>query len=243
MNPDNFNEEDAIIANPTDINNEGEDTPGKTDPEAEPVIDYKQKFSESSKEALRLLEENKAKDAELERLRGLGEQPSESLYPGFEDLDEDQKESMLRFTNSLKSNIKEDLYKDPAIAFQRKMYNENKFDTALSSLVDKYPGLKESKDDFKTKYFKADNVPDNIEQILGDVAKIYLFDKAKELGATEERERSNRLDTERARGGERLPQTARTLEEWNRMAQENPAKFAKLSKEYKSDLESGKLTE
>lgn len=244
MNPDNFNEEDAKIANPDVINNEGEETPdANPNPEAEPEIDYKTKFSESSREAQRLLAENKAKEAEIARLKELAElgTDSESLYPGFEDLDDEQKEGILNFTNSLKKNIKNELYQDPAIAFQRKVYNESKFNDALSSIIEKFPQLKESKDDFKLKYFKADNVPDNIEQILEDVAKIYLFDKAKEIGASEEKERANRLDTERAKGGERLPQTSRSLEEWQRIARENPAKFAKLSKEYKNDLESGKL--
>ena len=124
-----------------------------------------------------------------------------------------------------------------------KVYNEGKFNDALSNVIEKYPQLKESKEEFKAKYFKGDNVPDNIESLLEDLSKIYLFDKAKEIGASEEKERSNRLDTERAKGGDRTPQTARKLEDWQRMAQENPAKFAKLSKEYKKDVESGKLEE
>lgn len=41
-----------------------------------PAIDYEVKFKESSKEALRLLEQDKEKDAEIERLRIENEQLS-----------------------------------------------------------------------------------------------------------------------------------------------------------------------
>lgn len=253
-NPDNFSEKDALLANPDTQNEgtEGMDNPENPTPEAEPVIDYKMKFSESAKESLRLLEENKKILEENKRLqklaeeRELGTKPSvmdDSLYPGFEDLDEGEKERLINYTNSVKRMALQDINKDPAIAYTRRMYNEKQFDSALASVVQKFPDLRDNIDDFKAKNFNPDNVPKNIEEILESVAKIHLFDKAKDLGAIEEKERANRLDTERARGGDRTPTTSRSAEDWQRMQRTNPAKFAKMSKEFKADLESGKLEE
>ena len=70
-----------------------------------------------------------------------------------------------------------------------KQYNEQVFDSALNKTIEKYPELSSDKENFKNKYYNVNNVPANIETILGDVAKIYLFDKAKEIGAREESEK------------------------------------------------------
>ncbi|KKQ94895.1 MAG: hypothetical protein UT21_C0011G0003 [Candidatus Woesebacteria bacterium GW2011_GWA1_39_11b] len=70
---------------------------------------------------------------------------------------------------------------------------------------------------------------------------MHLFDQAKSIGAKEESEKLSRMETERATGGDREPVSSRTLEDWARMGQENPAKFAKLSREYQKDLDSGKI--
>ena len=208
-------------------------------PEAEPEIDYKTKFAESSKEALRLYEENKRLAEEL-AAKGTEETPSANeMYPGFEELDPEAQANLIAYTDMVTKRAIDSVYKDPAIAFAKATYNETKFDKALAEVASKYPDL--DKADFKAKYFNPNNVPDNIADIVEDMAKIHLFDKAKELGAKEEQEKANRIDLERATGGDKAPTTSRTLEDWHRMAQENPAKFAKLSKEYNDDLASGRL--
>jgi hypothetical protein len=225
-----------------------EPTGTKPNPEAGQDIDYKTKFAESSKEALRLLDENKKLAAEL-AAKGNPPAPqggaaaTESLYPGFEELDPEAQKNLISYTDAITKRTREEIYKDPAISFAVRNYNENKFDKAFESIVAKFPELKNSKDEFKTKYFNPSNTPDNIETILGDIAKIYLFDKAKEIGAKEEQDRAGRIDMERASGGDKTPQPSRSLDDWRRMAQENPVKFASLSKEYNADLAAGKLKE
>jgi len=215
--------------------------------EAEPVIDYKEKFSASTREAQRLAAENAAKDAEIERLRSLAPEPgtpSETLFPGFEELGEEEQRNLLQFKNTMLNEAKQDLYKDPAIAFAKRTYNEKKFNEALERVAGKLPELKGREAEFKEKYYNPDNVPDNIETILVDVGKAYLYDYAKDLGAKEGREQAERIDLERSSGGQGSQvTTSRTLEEWQRLQQENPAKFAALSKEYHADLEAGKLKE
>lgn len=212
-----------------------------------PAIDYKTKFSESSKEAQRLYEENKAIKEQLE-LKDKYVQPQaaqavDNLYPGFEDLDSDAQNNLIAYTNEVTRRAKEDIYKDPAIAFAKSSYNERVWDGALDKVMDKYPELRDSKEEFKSKYYNVNNVPVNIESILDDVAKIHLFDKAKQIGANEEKTKINRIETERTTAGTKEPTSSRTIEDWSRMQQENPQKFSLLSKEFQSDMDSGKLKE
>lgn len=214
-------------------------------PEGEQTVDYQKKFGESSKEALRLLEENKKlQDALDAKAAAPAEMPSEtmnSMYPGFEDLDEEAQKNLINYTNIVTKRATDEIYKNPAIAHSVKIYNENKFDKGFNEILNQYPELKDSKDDFKKKYFNPNNTPDNIKDILGDLAKVHLFDKAREIGASEEKIRGDRIDMERSTGGDKTPKASRTLDDWTRMAQENPAKFAQHSKEYQADLESGKI--
>lgn len=239
----NATEVEETTTNPT----EGEPT--------DQEVDYKKKFSESSKEALRLLEEKKEmerlqaeKDAEIERLRLLAESGGSStklddseIYPGFDLLSEEQQRDIIAFKEGIKKNTLNELYNDPAIAFAKQSFNENKWEKAFHSVLTKYPELQESKDEFKNKYYNVNNVPDNIESILEDLSKVHLFDKARDLGAKDAEEKLSRIDIERSGGGDKVPTASRSLEDWQRMAEQNPAQFAKMAKEYNQDLESGKL--
>jgi len=246
--------QDGQAPNPEiiDQGTEGKDNPINPLENADSPVDYQKKFSESSKEALRLLEEKKALEAQnaeyARQLAEKGSQPeageiTESLYPGFEELDKQSQDNLVKFTNSITKRAQDQILRDPAIAFARQNYNERKWEGAFEKVSEKYPELKTSKDEFKAKYFKASNVPDNIENILDDVSKIYLFDKAKDIGIREAQEQSKRVDLERTTGGDKTPQASRSLEDWSRLAQENPAKFASMSKEYHADLDAGKLKE
>lgn len=210
----------------------------------ESAIDYKTKFSESAREAQRLFEENKLlkeQQALKDNVSQGASQTTDNLYPGFEDLDEDAKNNLIAYTEAVKRGTLTEVYKDPAIAFARKQYNEQVWDSAFNRTVSQFPELAETKEEFKNKYFNVNNVPENIEAILLDIAKIHLFDKAKDIGAKETAERNGRVDTERTTAGKKDSQSKRSLEDWNRMAQENPAMFAQHSKEYQADLDSGKI--
>lgn len=232
----------------TEENNQEEDT----------TLSIEERYKHSSTEGKRLAQLVKEKDEEIERLkRGSqdnehkGEDDLEVItttedkepFPGFEELDEEAKNNLLAYTESIKSGVMKDLQKKPEFAFALKQYNEKKFDDALVPLLTQFPELAKSKDEFKAKNFHPNNVPDNIGTILVDLAKSHLFDKAKDIGAAEERERADRIDTERAGGGDKNLQTGRSLEDWERMAQSEPQKFARLHKEYEEDLKSGKLKE
>jgi hypothetical protein len=217
--------------------------------ESEQEIDYKVKFSESTREAQRLLEEKKAKDAEIERLRqeleakrDIGTDDSDSPYPGFDMLSEEEQKNLVAYTNSIKKQTLSEVYKDPALAFAKESYNENKWEKAFSELTSKIPEARDIKEELKTKSFKKDvPVPDNITDILETVAKSQLFDKARDMGMQEALEQSKRIDIERQSGGDKTPAAKRSLEDWHKMAQDNPMEFAKLSKQFNEDLDSGKL--
>lgn len=210
------------------------------------TVDYQKKFSESAKEAQRLYQENQELRKQFELKDNVQEhtapvQHADNLYPGFEDLDEDARNNLIAYTDTVTRRTKDELYKDPAIAFARKQYNEQVFDSALAKTLAKYPELAATKDEFKSRYYNVNNVPENIESILSDVAKIHLFDKAKDIGVKETEEKLNRVDSERTTAGIKESTSKRSLSDWQRMAQENPGKFAQLSKEYNSDLDSGKI--
>lgn len=207
------------------------------------VVDYQKKFSESAKEAQRLYEENKilkqnqAKDNSEQEVQ----RTTDNYYPGFEDLDEDAKNNLIAYTNTVTKRALEEINKNPAIAYATKQYNEQVWDSAFQKTIQEYPELAESKDEFKSKYYNVNNVPQNIESILKDVAKIHLFDKAKEIGAKEQSEKQNRIEVERTTSGSKDPIVRRSLEDWQRMAQDNPNQFRSLSKEFNDDMQSGKI--
>lgn len=224
---------DAANANPDNM--ETEPTANIEIDHAKVEPDYKVKFSESSKEANRLLEQNRIKDAEIERLRQLAESNqtganhsnnSEQIIPGFDMMSEEEQKNLLAYTDGIRKTVRQEIYKDPAIAHSVHQYNEGVWNTSFEQIVSEYPELREHKDEFKSKYFRADNVPSNIKDILGDVAKVYLFDKARDIGAKKALEQADRIDTERVNGGDKIPAPTRTTEDWHRLSQENPVKFA-----------------
>lgn len=230
-NPNSFEEEveDATIANP-------DTEPQRTETEEEMVP--KSKFTASAQEAIRLKHENDRLNAELGKVQEEtvnNSSYSEELYPNFGELDEEAQNNLLVYTKNIERNVRNEINKDPALAFARGIYNEKQWDDAFHSVSEQYPELQKNGEDFKTKYFNPNNVPENIGEILNDVAKIYLFDKVKEIGAEEERKKSNRIELETTTGGERTPVSRRSIEEWQELARTNPAKFAKLSEQYEED--------
>jgi len=236
---------EEVIEEVTEV--EGETT--ETNPEdgnVDPEINYKEKFSASTAEAQRLASDLKERDARIAELEAEDEPDNiptdtEEMYPGFNDLPAEEQKNLIEYTNSIKNKAVEEVRKDPAIAFAQSQYAERKFDTALEKAIQEHPELAEDRDTFKDKYFKADNVPDNIDEILGDLSKVHLYDKAKDIGAQEEAGKADRIEIERQKGGDKTPVASRSLADWQRLQQNNPAEFAKQSKQYNQDLASGKL--
>lgn len=220
-----------------------------TEQPTEPEIDYKKKFSESSKEALRLLDEVKAKEKEIEDLRKATEQSGgnytettdEPLYPGFETLSDDEKRNLKAYTDSITKKVRDELYSDPSISFAKESFNEKRWNESFEKVANQFPELRESREEFKKQYFNPSNVPQNIDDILGQLSKVYLFDKARDMGAKEAIEKASHIEIERASGGDKTPKASRSLEDWHKLASSDPVKFAKLSKEYNEDLASGRL--
>jgi len=244
MNPNSFDQELKDAQNAANLETQeertvSEQTEQKPTIEGEQEVDYQKKFAESSKEALRLYEENKRLNEELAATATVP--VTENLYPGFEELSPEAQQNLISYTDVVTKRALAGVYNDPAIKYAKEQHNISKWETAFSKVSEKYPDLKTSKDEFKIKYFKADNVPDNIDLILEDVAKIHLFDKAKYLGAEEEKKKSSRVDSERSVGGDKTPQSSRSLDDWARMANTNPAEFAQHAKEFNADMASGKL--
>lgn len=215
-------------------------------------IDYKKKFSESTTENQRILAELEAKKAEIDRLSKLaianqekekenGGAAIDSLYPGFEHLDDDAKENVRNFANGIEQKVKGELGKDPAIVFARRQFNNKKWEDAFAEVVKEIPELSSHKDEFKAKYFNADNVPDNMVAILNDLGGSFAFKKIKEKQA-EDAGKEDRLETNRGKGGpgSTKPGQHHTLAEYGKM---NPTLFASKAKMYAEDLANGYLNE
>lgn len=217
-------------------------------------VDYREKFINSAKGAQALLDEKKkleARIAELESNPTAGT-PSglpthhvdtDVLYPGFENLDPEAQENLLKYTDAVTKKAEQQILSRPSIAFAEKTYNESKWDAAFAETSAKYPELAAAKAEFKSQYFNPKNVPDNISEILTTMAKSYLFDKARDIGAKEGLETAQRVQLEDPTGGDKTPSVHRSLADWQRLAQQNPAKFAAMKKEYEADIASGKLRE
>lgn len=237
-NPNSFDEEvQDAQANPDTTQEGTEQKETVTTPDAQ-VIDYETKFRESAKEAQRLYAEKKKLEEQLSnQSETFNTTPDTELFDGFKDLDEDAQHNLLSFAETVRKKALDEVYKDPAIAFARTSYNEKKWDNAFADAMKEIPELADKAQDFRTKYYNPTNVPDNMSDIIKDLAKIYLFDSAKQVGAKEEAEKSQRINLEDVTGGDKNPpSTSRSMEEWQRMAQQNPAKFASLSKEFNNDL-------
>ena len=158
-----------ITPNPTDgfsaeeLANSHTETHGTeqtvTDQTEQETVDYQKKFSESSKEALRLLDEKKKLETELETYRAAGiidglqtrTPDTEFLYPGFEDLDKDSQDNLVAYTNAVTERAKKEILEDPSIAFAKKNYNDNLWETAFSEVLSEFPELGAAKDEFKSK--------------------------------------------------------------------------------------------
>jgi len=238
-NPNSFDEEvQDAQANPETDTQGTEQTETVETPNTE-AVDYEKKFRESSKEAQRLYEENKKlRETPIEtESENFNTEPDTEFFEGFNDLDEDAQANLLAYTNAVEKRALEKVYKDPAIAFARSSYNENKWQTSFAEASREIPDLAEHAEEFKTKFYNPANVPENMTDIIKDLAKIYLFDKAKDIGAKEESEKASRINLEDVTGGDKsAPTASRSLEDWQRMASENPAKFASLSKEFNADM-------
>ena len=247
---DGFTPEELAVANAEVTNADGTEQKPTGQSEQE-TVDYRQKFIESSKGAHELLEEKRKLEAEIAQMRAAGtttlntphSTSTENLYPGFEELDPESQANLIAYTDAVTAKAKEQILQDPAIAFARKNYNEATWESAFGELVAKYPKLSAAKGDFKAKYYNPNNVPGNISEILDTVARAYLYDDARDIGAQEGLETAQRVQLEEPTGGDKSPSVHRSLEDWMRVAQQNPAQFASMKKEYEADLASGKLKE
>lgn len=217
-------------------------------------VDYREKFINSAKGAQALLDEKKKLEARIAELEsnptaGNVELPTHSvdteiLYPGFENLDQEAQENLLKYTKAVTDKAEQQILSRPSIAFAEKTYNESKWDAGFAETAAKYPEIAAAKADFKTQYFNpTKTVPDNISEILTTMAESYLFHKARDIGAKEGMETAQRVQLEDPTGGDKTPSVHRSLEDWQRLAQQNPAKFAAMKKDYEADLASGKLKE
>jgi len=212
-------------------------------------VDYEDKFKHSQKGALDLLERNKVLQAELDASREAknkaNNQIDEPLYPGFENLSEDEQANMRNYTSGIEERVVNRLSGRPEFAESQERFNELKWDKAFNMVAAAYPDLLEDKEEFKAKNFQANNVPDNIDSLLTTLARDFLFDKSRAIGRKEAEGKKDRIDPMRNTGGSGGENQGavlnKTLAEWENLAATDPAEFAKQGDLYDEDVKSGKL--
>lgn len=212
--------------------------------------DYKVKFSESSREAQRLLEEKKRLLKEKEELQARldkknNQDGDEPLFEGFQSLPEEDQRNMIEYTKSIKESVMNDVVNNPVFLDAQKRQNELKWDQAFASVSTAFPDITEHKSEFKSKYYNQDNVPDNIDVILLDLTKSFLFDKAQEIGMRKAQEMQGRVEIPHSQSGsggqEEETSTHKTLEEWNTLMKTDQKEFLRLQDQFNEDMASGKL--
>ena len=96
----------------------------------------------------------------------------------------------------------------------------------FSQIVKAFPQIVEREEDFKQ--FIGDELPSE------KLAKAFLYEEAKEIGAKEEKERTEKSGLEKGTGGEKTPLLPkRTLEDLARLRIEDPKKYFQLIRERK----------
>lgn len=204
-------------ANLTSQGTEGETTPQETLPVAEgspaPGIDYKEKFSESKREALRIREEAKEKDRKIAELEAKlnNETPSDTelsgKYPDWEFKEEDEK-MRIRNEESREKRL-------------RQLEEKIAWDNDYNKILKKYPQLADSEEEFKDEAYKYPK-----STSLDIIAKSFLFDRN---GAEHTNTTPARPGLESKSGGPKAPlSTGPTLEDITRLRKEEPQKYAEM---------------
>lgn len=166
----------------------------------------------------------------------------EAQFANFDELDDDTQSTLRTIFNTNLKNTHKILDNDPAIRFARENFNEKKWEDGFNEVIASNPDFKrllDRKSEFKAQHFQKNNVPDNISDILTQLAKIFLYDNVKADGVEEGKILAERMTTNKASGGDKVNNIGRTLDQWEEMRLKNPQKFASLSKEYKEQRNRG----
>lgn len=210
--------EDEVLPPTPETPEEG--TEGDLTPKKEPKddelpsepVDYKKKFSESSREVQRILEESKLKDkkiAELEANKPPSEEEFAKTYPDWEFLSDEQKGFIKR---------QEQLEKDI-----RDMKEEKAWQNDFSTAVKKFPQLAGKEKEFKDYCYQF---PKGIN--AETLAKSFLFEESKP-----EVPKEPRKGLEKPTGGRagKVPPQEMTLADIKRLRETNEKLYIKMIRE------------
>lgn len=173
----------------------------------------------------------------------------EDLIPNFKNLPPDEQTNVRTFYTNVERRIRRSLDNDPAIKNSRAIYAEDLWEKGFAKAAAAVPGLSAKKEDFKKLYFKSENTPENIGELLITFGKSYMFDaatqSAKEEGAEEERKRNQGVDLMDPNGGDKGQggNAGMKIEDWDYLSRTNPQEFARRQAEFDKQMAAGKLKE
>lgn len=182
-----------------------------------PEVDYKEKFSESKKEALRIREEAKEKDLKIAELETKlkNETPSEAelakKHADWEFKDESEK-TRIRSEEAREKRVQE---------LEEKLAWKEDFE----NVTNEFPQLKET--DFKEYAYKY---PKSVD--LKTLAKSYLYEHKVEPTKTEPVKERKGLEVPTGGSG-KVPSGAMTLKDVENLRNNNPRLYAKMIREGK----------
>lgn len=208
---------------PQDPLAQGEDpAPTSENPAAEP--DYRNKFQESSREAMLLVERNKVKDAQIEQLTKTDTPTDDDMRQAFPEWD--QLDALTKKVISDQETIKRRQNRiDLELAEGR---NQRQLEAELEGLSDQeeFKDLQGKETDFKRFALK----PANKGIPAASLAKIFLHDIADEL--PKKHEYTPKPGLEPGSGGPKAPEkpTGLTLEQEAALMHSDPGKYAELVK-------------
>ena len=173
----------------------------------------------------------------------------EDLIPNFKSLPEAEQAECMHVLSNVEKRICRSLDNDSAIKNSRAIYADDLWEKGFAKAAAQVPGLDKNKEKFKELYFKSDNVPENIADLLTTFGKSFMFDEAtktaKEEGAEEERKRNQGVDLLDPAGGDKGQggNAGMRIEDWDHLSRTNPQEFARRQKEFDAAMGAGKLKE
>lgn len=187
-------------------------------------------------------------EREIEILKKNGVKPAENL-PALDSLkaedlglksDDPSLPILQRIVRIAEDNAVRRIANDPAFAGAVGGANRSRLDQAFNKLAseDGYEAVLTYKDEIISRYFTDDlAIPEDAYSVLKPIAGGVLFEHRADIDA-ERKPKHDQVDMLGGQGGDKNPAPARSIEYWERLAQENPAEFAKaeVQKMFNEDM-------
>lgn len=229
--PDESDPVEETPEEPEPTNEEPEEPKEEPEKPTQPTVDYKERYSQSTREAQVLAAKNKKLVETIDEAANLAEPTEDELRREYSDWDQMTDKEKRLFKDNLINKRKFNLVHEAVLDARKVDEWAEKVDTFVTkkTLLDEYPQLEGKEDDFKTFAMK----PSRRGVDLEDLARAYLYN----ADPAPPKHRGSLLET--GTGGPREKETNRgyTPEEVKRIRETDQRKYQQLIKEGKIKIE------